>query len=121
MIHILTRINRLRTIRFILIILCGLLIVGGEVYAQQSSKNAKKKYSKRKKVKKKAPAPALPVFTLSGKIMMVESYCGGAAPSRELLNEIKRPKPCLEKYFFIKKHKRKNRNNTILDYFYHQI
>ena len=115
MIHILTRINRLRTIRFILIILCGLLIVGGEVYAQQSSKNAKKKYSKRKKVKKKAPAPALPVFTLSGKIMMVESYCGGAAPSRELLNEIKRPKPCLEKYFFIKKGDANSAKNPVID------
>lgn len=82
--------------------------------AQQTKKPAKKKYTKHKKTKKKR-TPPLPTFTLSGRILMIESYCGGAAPSRELLEEIKKPKPCLEKYFFIKKGEANSAKNPVID------
>jgi hypothetical protein len=115
MIHILIPIKRLRTIKFLILICLGLFVAGDQVIAQQTSKSAKKRHSKRKKVKKKPAAPALPLFTLSGKIMMVEAYCGGAAATRELINEIKKPKPCREKYFFIKKGDANSAKNPVID------
>jgi hypothetical protein len=91
----------------------GLLLFAHEVDAQQK-KPAKKKYSRHKK-KAKKPVAVLPTFTLSGQILMVETYCGGAAPSRELLEEIRRPKPCLEKYFFLKKGDANSAKNPVID------
>lgn len=84
-----------------------------DAHAQQKKKPVKKKYSKHKKAKK--PAVVLPVFTLKGKIVLVDSYCGGAAPSRELLEEIRRPKPYLEKYFFLKRGDANSAKNPVID------
>ncbi len=103
----------MRTIKYILFILLGLMLFVNETQAQQK-KTGKKKYSKHKKKAKKA-APVLPTFTLSGQILIVESYCGGAAPSRELLEEVRRPKPCLEKYFFLKKGDANSAKNPVID------
>lgn len=91
-----------------------MLVMVNDVDAQQTKKPVKKKHAKHKKAKRK-PAPALPTFTLSGKILMIESYCGGAAPSRELLEEIRKPKPCTEKYFFIKKGDANSAKNPVID------
>ncbi len=103
----------MKTIKYIFLVILSLLIFVNESEAQQK-KPVKKKYSKSKK-KAKKPVPVLPTFTLSGQIMMVESYCGGAAPSRELLEEIRRPKPCLEKYFFLKKGDANSAKNPVID------
>ena len=80
----------------------------------QQKKPTKKKYSKSKK-KSKKPVVVLPTYTLTGKILMVETYCGGAAPSRELLEEIRKPKPCLEKHFFLKKSDANSAKNPVID------
>lgn len=115
MIHTLIRINKLKIIKLITLFLCGFLLLSSHVNAQQGKKKTtKKKHSKHHKAKKKA-APALPTFTLSGKIVMVESYCGGAAPSREMLQEISKPKPCLDKYFFLKKGDANSAKNPVID------
>jgi hypothetical protein len=103
----------LRIFKLILFIGIGIFALMNDAHAQQKKKPVKKKYSKNKKAKK--PIPALPTFTLSGKILMVESYCGGAAPSRELQDEIKKPKPCLEKYFFLKKGDANSAKNPVID------
>lgn len=103
----------MKTIKYIFLLLFSLLYIVNDVAAQQKKKPVKKKYSKHKKAKK--PTPALPTFTLSGKILLVESYCGGAAPSKELLDEIRNPKPCLEKYFFIKKGDANSAKNPVID------
>lgn len=103
----------MKTIKYLALIFLGLLFCVNDVSAQQKKKPVKKKYSKHKKTRK--AAPALPTFTLSGKILMVESYCGGAAASREMLDEIRKPKPCLEKYFFIKKGDANSAKNPVID------
>jgi hypothetical protein len=103
----------LKTIKYILFIALAMLMFVNESQAQQK-KPVKKKYSKSKK-KAKKPVVVLPTYTLTGKILMVESYCGGAAPSRELLEEIKKPKPCLEKHFFLKKGEANSAKNPVID------
>ena len=103
----------MRTIKYIIYLFLGLLFIAHEVDAQQK-KPAKKRHSKHKKAPKKATT-VLPSFTLSGQILIVETYCGGAAPSRELLEEIRRPKPCLEKYFFLKKGDANSAKNPVID------
>ena len=103
----------MKTIKYILFILLGLMLFVNETQAQQK-KTVKKKHSKHKKKAKKA-APVLPTFNLSGQILIVESYCGGAAPSRELLEEVRSPKPCLEKYFFLKKGDANSAKNPVID------
>ena len=104
----------MKTIKHILLIFLSLFLVLNEAHAQQKKKPVKKKYAKSKKSKKK-PAIVLPTFTLSGQILMVETYCGGAAPSRELLEEIRKPKPCIEKYFFLKKGDANSAKNPVID------
>jgi hypothetical protein len=112
--HILIRTNKLKIFKLLLFLCCSALMCVSVANAQQTKKPAKKKYTKHKKTKKKR-TPPLPTFTLSGRILMIESYCGGAAPSRELLEEIKKPKPCLEKYFFIKKGEANSAKNPVID------
>ena len=98
----------MRTIKILLLLFFGVFAVVNNVHAQQKKKHTKKKVAKK-------PVPVLPTFTLSGKILIVGSYCGGAAPSRELLEEIRRPKPCLEKHFFLKKGDANSAKNPVID------
>jgi hypothetical protein len=103
----------LKVIKLILYIICAIFIFNGDALAQQKKKSSKKRYSKHKKSKK--PVVVLPFYTFSGRIEIVESYCGGVAPSAEQLQEITKPKPCLEKYFFLKKGDANSAKNPVID------
>ena len=103
----------MKTINLIILIFCSLIFSSYEIQAQQKKKTAKKKHAKHKH--KKAPAAAVPTFTLSGKILIVNNYCGGVAPTQELLNSIREPQPCLEKYFFLKKGEANSAKNPVID------
>ena len=103
----------MKTIKLILYILFGLLVISSDTFAQQKKKSTKKKHSKHKS--KKKPAVVLPVFTLSGKIQIVDDYCGGAALPQEEMEQIRKPRPCLEKYFFLKKGDANSAKNPVID------
>lgn len=111
---ILIRTNKLKIIKLVLLLFCGILMHVNYAEAQQAKKPVKKKHVKHKKAKRK-PAPVLQTFALTGKILIVESYCGGAAPSRDLLETIRKPKPCLEKHFFLKKGDANSAKNPVID------
>lgn len=41
-------------------------------------------------------------FTVSGQVKISASYCGGAAPSEEMLEELKRERPYIGKTFYVR-------------------
>lgn len=51
----------------------------------------------------------IPVFNISGKVTQTSTYCGGAAPSEEILAEYSKAKPYAGKTFYI----RKGNTNTL--------
>ncbi len=80
------------------------------IYAQQSKKKpVKKKVSKHQK--KSKAAPVIPTYTLSGRIEIVEDICN---EEKQKIGE-SNPKPCLDKYFFIKKGNSNSAKNPVID------
>ena len=72
-----------------------------EIYAQ----NSKAKITKLKWKKS---------YSISGTIFQTSSYCGGARPTQELLDQMAFPKVYEGKKIYIRKGKRNNSNNKIL-------
>jgi hypothetical protein len=46
-----------------------------------------------------------PRVTVKGKLMQTNSYCGGAKPSEEMLEQIQKPVPYANKVFYVRKGK----------------
>jgi hypothetical protein len=44
-------------------------------------------------------------YTVSGSVNLTGSYCGGAAPSEEILEGIRKPSPYIGKVFYVRKGK----------------
>lgn len=42
------------------------------------------------------------LMTVKGKVTTTADYCGGAAPSEEMLDELRKPKPAVRKLIFVK-------------------
>lgn len=43
------------------------------------------------------------VFTISGKVSQTFAYCGGSAPSKEMLDDLKKAQPYAGKFFYVRK------------------
>lgn len=54
------------------------------------------------------------LITISGKITQTSSYCGGAAPSPEMLEEYETPKPYIGKTLYVRKGNRNNLKEKII-------
>lgn len=52
--------------------------------------------------------PCASKYKVSGLVVRVGAYCSGARPSKEVLNNIKQPKPYSNKKLFVKKGKENN-------------
>jgi len=67
----------------------------------------KKNKTKKKTTEKTAVAPTSTTsserYTVSGKVMQTFPYCGGAAPSEEMMKSLRAPKPYGGKIFYIRK------------------
>ena len=59
----------------------------------------------------------LKTFTVSGKVTQTFPYCGGAAPSKELLEKLAKPVAYAGKKFFIREGKTNSINAKILESF----
>jgi len=55
------------------------------------------------------------MFTVAGTVTQAGSYCGGAAPSDEMLAEVQRVRPMSGFMIYVKKGKENNLNNPVVD------
>jgi hypothetical protein len=98
--------------QFILKIIIPVLILNVSALAQ----NKNKKTDSRKTVAKKETSAntSLKLFTVTGYVSQTSSYCGGAAPTDEMLREIEKPAPYPNKNFYIKKGNKNNLKEAVI-------
>ena len=53
-------------------------------------------------------------FTISGKVDQLHSYCGGARPTQEILDEFSQPKPYPDKIFYVKEGNTNNIDGKVI-------
>ncbi len=54
-------------------------------------------------------------LSISIQVTQTSDYCGGAAPSEEILQEMKKPSPCLQKMIYLKSGTKNSSSLPILD------
>lgn len=54
------------------------------------------------------------IFKVSGKIVRTGSYCGGAAPTQEIMDEINTPKPCARQKLYVRRGKMNDLTGKII-------
>lgn len=87
----------------------------------QSSSSIKKKTNTKRKASTHSTVKTTPPgsntstkYNISGKILQVGSYCGGAAPSEEMLEEMRKPFPYPTKTLHVRKGTANNSKMPIL-------
>ena len=83
----------------------------------QSIPNGTSKKHRTKTVKKTRPAISLKTYTVTGKVTQTYSYCGGAAPPKDLLDEMATPVAFPGKRFYIRPGVTNNSNVKIVKSF----
>lgn len=63
----------------------------------------------------KRPTETAPTFLVTGKVVYHGNYCGGAAPSREMMEEARKAKPLAGKKFYIRRGTFNDVNNKLMD------
>ena len=53
-------------------------------------------------------------FTIKGRVTQSASYCGGARPSEEMMNELNKAKPYAGKVFYVKKGKQNDAKQKVI-------
>src|SRR4051812_11044433 len=56
------------------------------------------------------------LLTVSGKVTQTSSYCGGARPSEEMMEQYNKPKPYAGKIFYVRKGKENNKKAVVLKF-----